>query len=314
MKKGLIASVANPYPVVTNGCARLVSDYERRVFTGYDCSFLALDPMTWRPETDLSVEALVARQFEFVLFIGFDVNEFTTSLAGAVPSFCLTDTLPHPNVPRDLFRGILSHRIEAGAADTDDVLIVGGSYDDEIFFPARKEEDLALCVGRIHPDKGQLDLVASYREQVFEPYGLPLHLVGGVDDADSRDYYDAVMSYVDGVSVVSHEWGSSEEIADLCNQARLFVSASPLERFGMALIEAMACGTTCVVNGMYSGFAAADLRPHVHGNITGRKGSIVDVAAKALADDVRIDGSGWAMQYSLRRTRPAVAQFVDARL
>jgi len=311
--KALIVSISSPYPIVTNGCARLVSDYERRVFTDYDCSFLALDPATWRPTAGVDVDAL-ASGFEFVLFIGFAVNEFTTSLATALPSFCLTDALPNPDVPIDLFRGILSHRIGAGVDRTDDVLLVGGSYDDEVFFPARKEEDLVLSVGRIHPDKGQLDLVASYREQVFEPYGLPLHLVGGVDDAAYRDYYDAVMASVDGVSVVSHGWCSGEDIADLCNRARLFVSASPLERFGMAMIEAMACGTTCVVNGTYSGFTEADLRPHVHGNITGRQGSIVDVVAKALADDVRIDASDWATQYSLRWTRPAVAQFVDARL
>jgi glycosyltransferase involved in cell wall biosynthesis len=136
--------------------------------------------------------------------------------------------------------------------------------------------------------------------------------VGGVDD---DAYWERVAEYVDGESVIaSAGWRSAQEVADLCNRARLFVSASPTESFGMALVEAMACGTTCVVNGAYTGFTETELRPHVHGNITGAYGSTVELVAKALADDVRIDASAWATQYSLSRTRPTVARFIDARL
>jgi glycosyltransferase involved in cell wall biosynthesis len=189
------------------------------------------------------------------------------------------------------------------------VLLIGGTFDDSIFRPARSDEDIVVSVGRIHPDKGQLELVASYREQVFEPYGLPLHLAGGIDDVA---YYDQVARYVDGVSVISTGWEPAQTIADICNRARLFVSASAKESFGMALIEAMACGTTCIVNGAYSGFPEEELAPHVHGNITGARGSVVELIAKALADDVRIDGSAWARRYSLSRTRPTVTRFIDA--
>ena len=322
----LIVSTASPYPTVTSGCARLVSDYERRMFPDHDMWFLVMQPGAWTPvsllhggrsdpDAGVDVDALVARGFEFVLFIGFKDNDFTRRLATALPSFCLTDAFPHPDVPDDLFRGVLSHRADPLIAERGDVLLVGGSFDDVVFHPARvspADEDLVVCVGRIHPDKGQLDVVASYREQVFEPYGLPLHLVGGVDG--DAAYANAVAAHVDGVSVIAHGWRSAEEIARLCNRARLFVSASPQESFGMALIEAMACGTTCLVNGHYPGFAEAELRPHVHGNVAGRQGSTVELVAKTLADDARIDGSDWAMQYSLSRTRPTVTQFVDARI
>jgi len=324
-KRALVVSTASPYPIVTNGCARLVSDYERRMFTSHDVWFLQAHPGAWTPvslfhgghahDAVLDVDALVARGFEFVLFIGFNDNEFTRRLATAVPSFCLTDAFPHPDVPEGLFCGVLSHRIDPALGDRDDVRLVGGSFDDDVFHPARVAnagEDLVLCVGRIHPDKGQLDLVRSYREQVFEPYGLPLHLVGGAEG--DPEYANAVDAHVDGVSVIAHGWQSAIDIARLCNRARLFVSASAHESFGMALIEAMACGTTCIVNGRYTGFAEADLGPNVHGNITGREGSVVDLVAKALADDRRIDGSEWAMRYSLKRTRPTVTEFVDARL
>jgi glycosyltransferase involved in cell wall biosynthesis len=145
--------------------------------------------------------------------------------------------------------------------------------------------------------------------------------VGGVDDVA---YWEKVAQYVDGVSVIStvdparptapESWRSAQAVAGLYNRARLFVAASPRESFGMALIEAMACGTTCVVNGAYTGFAEADLAPHVHGHVTGSEGSVVDLVAKAMADDVRIDGSAWAMQHSITRTRPRLAHFIDARL
>ena len=178
-----------------------------------------------------------------------------------------------------------------------------------------------LTVGRIHPDKQQLELVRGYRERIFDEYGLPLYLAGGIADPD---YFLEVERYIDGVSIVSSieptpaaadpGWLSAEEIAGLCNRARLYVAASPKESFGMALIEAIACGTTCVVNGNYWGFAEADLRPNVYGNITAKHGCVLDLVAQALRDDVRIDGSEWAKNYSLRHTTEKLSRFIDARL
>jgi glycosyltransferase involved in cell wall biosynthesis len=328
-RRALLVSTASPYPVVTNGCARLVSDYQRGMFPGHDVWFLLARAGDWAPlelfhqgrpvAVDLHAGGLRSYDFEFVLFIGFKDTDFNRRLARMRPSFCLTDTFPHPDVPEGLFRGILSHRRDAG--DDPDLFLLGGSYDGEVFHPNRRQEDIVLSVGRIHPDKHQLELVTSYRERIFEPYGLPLHLVGGVDDAE---YHRRVQEHVDGVSVVSSvdpqspladtNWRTAHEIADMCNRARLFVSSSPKESFGMALIEAIACGTTCAVNGHYWGFAEPDLRPNVFGNITGPRGSVVDLVAQALAEDVRIDGSQWARKYALCRTRAAVADFVDARL
>src|SRR5207248_1994899 len=234
-------------------------------------------------------------------------------------SFCLTDRFPHPDVPGPLFRGILSHRSDVGTRP--DLVLFGGTFDESVFYPDRKAEDLVVAVGRVCPDKRQLELVSTYRDTVFDTYGLPLNLVGGVDDLD---YYGEVAKYVDGVSVFStidprrpfaqSSWLPAEKIARLYNRARLFISASPKESFGMALIEAMACGATCVVNGDYWGFAEADLRPHVYGNITANPGSVLDLAAQALRDDVHIDASEWARRYSLDRARATVSQFIDARL
>lgn len=337
-RRVLLVSSASPYPVVTNGCARLVSDYLTHLFPADRVYLLLTRAGDWAPlglyigdqpvAGDLTVSGLLAHDFAFVLFIGFKENEFTRELARCRASFCLTDTYPHPDVPQGLFRGILSHRSDDPHPE---LLIVGGSYDDEVFYPDRagpdraghdrSGEELVLSVGRIHPDKHQLELCEGYRERIFEEYGLPLYLAGGVADPD---YFCEVEPYIDGVSVVSSidpgqplassNWRSAREIALLCHRARLLVMASPKESFGLALIEAMACGTTCVVNGDYRGFAELDLRPHVYGNITGKRGSVVDLAARALCDDVRIDASEWVRKYALRETRRALSRFIDDRL
>jgi glycosyltransferase involved in cell wall biosynthesis len=331
IKRALLVSTANPYPVVKDGCQRLVRDYVDAMFPHHDVHFLHVTGDTWSPlelfrdghpvEGEVDVERLRDEAFEFLVFVGFKVTDFTQRLTGGWPSFCYTDTFPHPDVPAGVFRGILSHRGSSDAGD-EEILLVGGSFDDTVFYPDRMPEDIVLSVGRIHPDKAQLQLVSRYRELIYEPFGLPLYLAGGAQD---ERYHRAIAPYVDGVAVISSvadpadprgdaSWHTGPELAELCNRARLFVSASPKESFSMAMIEAMACGTTCVVNGDYWGFAEADLRPHVHGNITGRRGSVLELAAAALHDDVRIDASQWAAKYALRAMRESVSQFVHARV
>lgn len=330
-KRALLVSTSNPYPVVKDGCQRLVRDYVDAMFPGHEVQFLHVTGDAWSPlalfrdghpvDGEVGFERLRAEAFDFLVFVGFKVTEFTDRLTRSWPSFCYTDTFPHPNVPAGVFRGILSHRRASDAGD-EQILLVGGSFDDAIFRPDRRREDLVLSVGRIHPDKAQLELVSRYRELMYEPFGLPLYLAGGAQD---EAYYEAVARYVDGVAVVSSvvdpadprgdvNWHCGAELAELCNRARLFVSASPKESFSMAMIEAMACGATCVVNGDYWGFDEADLRPNVHGNITGKRGSVLELAAAALRDDVRIDASSWAGKYSLRAMREDVARFVHARV
>lgn len=331
-QRALLVSTSNPYPVVKDGCQRLVHDYVDTMFPRHEVRFLHVDGDEWAPlglyadgrrvDGDVHLGDVLEHDFDFVVFVGFKATDFTLRLSRAKPSFCYTDTFPHPNVPRAVFRGILSHRCSAGDDDDEQILLVGGSYDDEVFYPDRRPEDIVLSVGRIDPTKNQLELVSRYREAIFERFGLPLYLAGGAsDDAYQRE----VEPFVDGVAVISSivdcddpsadaNWHSARELAALCNRARLFVSGSPKESFSMAMIEAMACGTTCVVNGDYWGFHEADLRPRVLGNITGPRGSIVELAADALRDDLRVDGSEWAARYSLRAIRDVVSRFVDERV
>ena len=90
--------------------------------------------------------------------------------------------------------------------------------------------------------------------------------------------------------------------------------ASPKESFCMALIEAMACATTCVVNGHYWGFDEADIQPNVFGNTTAKRGDILDLVDEALRRNIRIDGSIWARKFSLNQTKGKLLSFINERL
>lgn len=327
-RKALIVSSASPYPFVTSGCERLVVDFERHIFSGYDVSFLHTESSTWEPlglfhddellARDITIERLRQQEFQFVLFIGFRENDFTRSLVDCFPSFCLTDVHPRDDLPDHLFKGIMTH---LSASPHSDVLLLGASYNSAVFYKERRGEEFLLSVGRIHPDKNQLELVRDYRERIYRRYKVPLRLVGGVTDVS---YFREVSEYIDNQSVFStvdpHKpldganWRTPHQIAELCNRARIFVMASPKESFCIALVEALACGTTCVVNGDYWGFEEADLRPRVYGHIKGKRGSILDVLDEALSREIRIDAAEWVKKFSLSETKQSLLRFINARI
>ncbi len=327
-KKALIASSANPYPFVTSGCDRLVVDYQRHIFSDYDVYFLHTQSSTWEPlglfhddkpvPGDITIDRLLDHNFEFVLFIGFRENEFTVRLVNCLPSFCLTDIHPRDDLPDHLFKGIMTH---LSVSPHRDVLLLGASYNSDVFYKNRRNEEFILSVGRIHPDKNQLELVRDYQERIHRKHKKRLYLVGGVTD---ESYFNQINEYIDNNSIFSTidpdrpsaetSWRTPHQIAELCNQARMFVMASPKESFCIALVEAMACGTTCVVNGNYWGFNEAELRPHVYGNITGKRGSILDVLDEALSREIRLDASEWVKKFSLSETKKSLLRFINARI
>src|SRR5438128_1851277 len=115
-KRALIVSSANPYPVVTSGCERLIMDYQHHLLSDYDVYFLSTDPANWQPLTlfhqdepvssAVTLDDLLSHSFNFALFVGFKSNELMQRLARRVPAFCLTDTHPREDLPESLFKGI----------------------------------------------------------------------------------------------------------------------------------------------------------------------------------------------------------------
>jgi len=329
-RKMLMVSSDSPYPVVVGGFERLIADYQEHVFHdydvhhllyGYDLETQLLHYGSPVPFSDL-VGTLLREEFEFAYFVNpalnFDDNDVIIPLTERTPSFCFLQRHPETAVSDARFKGMVTHFSERPHPD---VLRLGGSCNPAIFYKNRQAEDFVLCVGRIAPEKNTLELVRDYKQKIYARYGFPLYLVGGAHDPE---YFRQVWAYVDNESVfctadperpvAPHSWRSSAEIARLCNRARMFVIASPSESFCIAMVEAMSCGTTCVVNGNFFGFEEHDLQPHVFGNITGQQGSILDVLEQALGRDVRIDASAWVGKYSLAATRSRLMPFIRTRL
>jgi glycosyltransferase involved in cell wall biosynthesis len=322
----LIVCSELPYPHVVGGYERIIVDYERHVFDEFDTHFLlcrgksprALFHRRRRLDVPLGLKTLLAFDFRFAFIIRSDIDldapRFVAPLIERVPSFCFVERHPHRLVRDDRFRGVLTHRSTRRHGD---VLTIGGGYDPGTFHPRRKEEPFVLSVGRVHPKKNQLELVRDYRRRIYDRFGLPLLLVGG--KAHER-YYREVLRYVDGVAVratfgrTADGWRDGREVADLCNRARFFVMPSPRETFCLALIEAMACGATAVVNGHYGGFDYEDLRPRVIGPVAGKRGSILDVLERAIENDARIDASSWVTKYALPETKRQVMSFIRPRI
>jgi len=324
--KALIVCSEIPYPHVVGGYERIIRDFEEHVFDDYDVYFLCCRGRSPRGlfhqgrqlDSALDLKTLLGHRFSFAFIIRSDIDlegpRFVAPLIERIPSFCFVERHPHRLVRDERFRGVLTHRTRGRQGH---VLTIGGGYDPAIFNPRRREEGFVLSVGRIHPRKNQLELVRGYRERIYRRFGLPLLLAGG--EAHHR-YYRDVLRYVDGEAVQAtfsastEGWRSAREVAALCNQARYFVMPSPRETFCIALIEALACGTTAVVNGYYGGFAYDDLRPRVAGPISGKRGGILDVLEKAMESDLRLDASGWATKFALPLTKDRVMSFIRPRI
>lgn len=332
-KKALIACRQNPYPTVRGGIERLIIDFESYILSDYDVYFLhcpetAPRMLFHRGElliAAVTVEELLAHDFEFFLYFNYEFDlrsdDHIGPLLSRVPAFSFMQSHPLDQAPDGIFRGIFAHS-SAGAHK--DVLRFGGTYDPRIFYKDRQGEDFIICVGRLNRDKNQMELVEGYKERIYNRYGLPLYLVGGVYSPKFLDYALEVSRYIDNISILStldlqnplseSSWKTPEQIAQLCNRARMFIMASPEESFCIAMAEAMACGTTCVVNGSYSGFDSEDLRSRVYGNVNAKRGAILDTLESALEQGVRIDSSDWVRKYSLAEAKKVALAFIAERL
>ena len=330
MKRRLLfVTGCSPYPVVMGGIPRLVADYQDHVFSDFDVHLLLLleeemqllhyGDRVFPPDMN---ESLLGGGFEFAFFVHPSVPYCTPDLlkllTESIPSFCFVQQHPDLLIPDSFFRGMVTHFSEN---PSNNILRLGGSYNPAFFYKNRQAEDFVVCVARISPEKNQLELVRGYKERIYARHGLPLYLVGGVSDLK---YFQEILPYVDNVSVfctadrekpaAPPSWRSCAEIAAFSNRARIFVMPSPRESFCFALIEAMACGTTCVVNGDFVGFDAEDLAPRVFGNVHGSEKPILDVLDEALHGQVRIDSSEWVKKFSLPEIRNQLLRFIQERL
>ncbi|MBB4153836.1 glycosyltransferase involved in cell wall biosynthesis [Sphingomonas jinjuensis] len=110
---------------------------------------------------------------------------------------------------------------------------------DDFAFDTVGSDDL-LFFGRIHPDKGAAEAIATARAA-----GRRLHMAGIVQD---RGYYEReVAPHVDGDRVLYHgPVGGETRVRMLGAAAALLHLINFDEPFGLSVVEAMACGTPVI--------------------------------------------------------------------
>lgn len=99
-----------------------------------------------------------------------------------------------------------------------------------------------VCVARLQRWKGQLHLIAAVADLVARGHDVGLVLVGGTvfgeTDAYERELRATVATL--GLSERVHLTGQVPDVSPYLALADIFVSASDVEPFGIALVEAMA--------------------------------------------------------------------------
>jgi glycosyltransferase involved in cell wall biosynthesis len=333
-KKALLICSQNPYPCVNNGIERLIVGYESYIFADFDVYLLYYSSghpiQMFHYGQPLLVEArpesLLEQGFAFVFLFNYDSDfqqdDFILPLLARFPCFQFLQAHPVAGMNDNHFRGTIA---QSSSTPAKDVFVPGGFFDSGVFFRKNgRSNELVVCVARIHEDKNQLELIQGYKERIYNKYGLPLYLAGGGGLRYDEDlYFQEVMKFVDGVAILSNadpekplaprSWLEPTEVASLFHRARLAVMPSPQESFCIALLEALACGTTCVVNGRYSAFQPEDLGPQVFGSVTGKQGSILDWIDDALQKNIRIEASAWARKFSLPEIKPKLLRFIQER-
>jgi len=136
-----------------------------------------------------------------------------------------------------------------------------------------------VFLGRICPEKGVLSAI-----EIAHASGLPLKIVAKVDATD-REYYETqIRGRIDGRFIeYLGEMDDASKGEVLRNALALLLPVNWPEPFGLAMIEAMACGTPVIA------FRRGSVPEVITDGVTGYIVDSTDEAVQRLADIERLD-------------------------
>lgn len=125
-------------------------------------------------------------------------------------------------------------------------IVVGQGIDTELFKPLdTPKENLIICVGRISPTKGQLDLIKTLQSVLQEQPDLKLALIGTPVYEQDKKYLDRIKTYIEEnrlqgrVQLVGAVLNF--DLPTWYNRAKLLVNISQTGSLDKDILEAMAC-------------------------------------------------------------------------
>ena len=140
------------------------------------------------------------------------------------------------------------------------VKVIPNAVDTSRFYPASEEEkdNYIIYVGKVTPHKGVIYLLKAFaraKTKLNENYRLVV--IGPktgthASSSSAGDYYRKCEYFVKKHalenSIVFKDHIPEFELISYLRKAKIFVFPSFEEAFGLALLEAMACGLPCIVN------------------------------------------------------------------
>jgi glycosyltransferase involved in cell wall biosynthesis len=150
---------------------------------------------------------------------------------------------------------------------------------EQLLVPGSGAGGYLAFLGRISPEKGPDAAI-----RIAQKTGMPLRIAAKVDDVDRR-YFEELIKPLLGAPNIEFigEIGDHQKAEFLGNAAALLFPIAWAEPFGLAMIEAMACGTPVIA------FRRGSVPEIVDDGVTGFIVDSEDEAAQAATELSRID-------------------------